>query len=762
MRPTLARLAEELCLSGYAVNSPRGAECVVAGDASAVAAFESRLRELLRNGIPVGAVVEAIESQSFDPQGHAYREQGGDQLGEFTIRSSVIPEADGASLSAKVPPDAVVCDHCLRELRDPRDRRHHYAFLSCIACGPRYSIVDAMPYERGRTTMREFPLCPRCAEEFDSTTNRRFHAETTACPACGPQLWLSRDGSRADAIYGHDAVRQAATVIRNEQVLALKGLGGYQLLVAARSDRAVGELRRRKRRPAKPLAVMVRTAADAAALATVSDVELRWLHAPSGPIVICDALANHSLSRGVSCGLHTVGLMLPTTPLHVLLLDELDMPLVCTSCNLDGEPILFEGNGSRSALAALADNCIEHNRPIRRPVDDSVLRVMAGRPVGIRIGRGLAPASIAAPTSVPIIAVGAHQKVAVAIANGAQTVLGPHIGDMGSTATRRRFVEQQRELADLYGTPEALLVADEHPDYFTTAWTRSRVEDSTKPVSAMMVQHHHAHVVSGMVEHGWLDRQVLGIAFDGVGWGRDGTLWGGELLLATAAEFDRVGSLRPFRQLGGEQVVREPWRVALALAHEVIGDEAMRLGLAPASDCELLLRASGLSPWTTSVGRLFDGVAALALGIHRAEFEGQPAMLLESSTARCDLQGAAKSDRAAYRFDIGIRADGMLELDWRPAVQQVIADVAIDASPASIGARFHDALALAVFKAAAHWPTLPVVLSGGVFQNRCLVERLASAAADDERPWGLPGIIPPNDGGLAAGQIAIAAARAVQ
>jgi len=737
VRPAVARLAVRLALTGYVGNTRNGVEIHVEGDAT------DRFVAELTSNLPVEARITAWTSQAVVPMGYS----------EFRVgylppeRANGAVDGRAAPLSTRVPADLRACDECLGETRDGPGRRKGYAFTSCTACGPRYTILDAMPYERARTSMAPFTLCADCRREYDSPDDRRFHAQTNACPRCGPRIWLHEGDCRIVA-WARDAIAAAACILRQGRIVALRGLGGYQLLVDAESEEAVVRLRERKRRRAKPLAVMVRSLSHARELAVLDDVESTCLAAPSGPIVVVRRRPESPVAPSVSGELATVGLMLPTTPLHALLCDAARTPLVCTSGNREGEPLVFEPIHAVPRLEGLADAWLEHDRVIRRPLDDGVVRVIAGRPVGIRLARGLAPLSLPIPSLQPREALGGHQKAAIALSNGEQAILGPHIGDLDEGATRDRFDQQRGELAKLYGLEQRETVCDLHPDYHTSRLA----EHSGEPVR---VQHHHAHVVAAMLEAGWLDREVLGVAFDGTGYGPDGTIWGGEVLLATVARYERLGHLRPFALAGGERAVREPWRVAVALVRDAVSDEAAaRLGdvrAAPSdADCDrllTLLQNPRLCAVTTSAGRLFDAVAAIALGAIRCDFEGQAAMRLETVCDR-DALGSytmpVERDSRTNRF----------QLDWRPVIRSVLRDRLAGAAPGTIAMRFHRAAADSVSELVRVLPPYPVVLGGGVFQNRVLVELLAGRFDAMRRPVGLPGWIPPNDGGLAAGQLA--------
>ncbi|QDT28547.1 Carbamoyltransferase HypF [Gimesia panareensis] len=727
LRPAVACWARELGLAGSICNTSAGVQLRVEGPAQLVARFE----EELESHLPTEAVLETRERQPIECE---------------ALRSFEILESDeDGPLRTEVPRDRAVCPACLEELTDPADRRFQYPFISCTDCGPRYSLIRSMPYERRQTGMAEFGMCAECAAEYESAADRRFHAQTIACSECGPRVWCT-DSRGREIVVDQAAIQAAAQALKQGQIVGLRGLGGYQFLADARSDAAVQKLRELKQRPAKPLAVMVSSLAEARTLAILNDTEEQELCSPAAPIVLLRARRDAGLSCDLNSGLQTVGVMLPTTPLHALLLNACEFPLVVTSANREGEPIACQADQIDAGLRAGADLWLEHDRPIERPIDDSVVRVMAGQSVTIRLARGLAPLPLPIAFDEPLIATGGQQKSAFAFCNGKQSVLGPHMGELECLPACERYLEQLQSLQSLYDFAPAGLVCDQHPDYFTTQWAE-RVG-----IPLEKVQHHYAHILAGMLEQGWLDRKVLGVALDGTGWGTDQTIWGGEFLLSTATEYERVGRLRPFALPGGEQAIREPWRIAVMLVAQSLGEQAALMLGTEVEPAEPLLRigkSSRLSPLTSSAGRLFDGVAMLILGCRHSGFEGQPAMLLE---ATCDY-----SETGAY--EMPIHEGELRELDWRPAVTQIWEDRRRGVSPGRMAMRFHRGLARAIARFGSFYSQLPVVLGGGVFQNRCLVELLAEEFAQSGQELGLPGRIPPNDGGLAAGQLALAIAR---
>ena len=732
-RPTAARVAANLRLAGSIANTADGLLLELEGPAIDLETFLHDFRDALS----AGAEIDELRSTSIAPRGLVGFEIG---------------ESDGGNVrGAAVPPDQVACPQCIAEVRDLSDRHHAYAFTSCTICGPRYSILEAMPYDRATTSMRRFTMCAECSGEYRNLDDRRFHAQTNACPKCGPRLILQdADGRSLD---GGAALQGAVEALRLGKVVALLGIGGYQLLADACSSAAVRLLRERKRRRTKPLAVLIGNLEAAEQLVMLNDAERTLLQSPAGPIVVVRRRAHAPLADEIASGISTVGLMFPTTPLHALLCDQFSGPLVCTSANLEGEPLVYEVASATSELRGIADVWLHHDRPVVRPVDDSVVRIIGDEPCIMRLARGYAPHALPHfPFEMPgsIVALGAEQHSAFALWNGSQAVLGPHIGDLHSVATCERWSKCLESTAELYGVDvsAAEVVHDRHPDYFTTQWARRFSRRHA-------VQHHHAHIAAVLYEHGVWDREVLGLAWDGTGYGDDGAIWGGECLRTDIREFRRIAWLRPFALPGGDAAVREPWRVAIALAHDALGPEAAhRLPLrgVDTSQIEALFAVMSrrhLAIRTSSMGRLFDGIAAVALGMSIADYEGRPAILLEES---CDPKGPG-----SYTFHWNETTG---EIDWRELIVRVAHDLAHGMSPGAVAMRFHRAVAdLATTLAAAH-PELPLVTSGGVFQNQMLGELLAERVGNRSAGWLRPTSIPPGDGGLAAGQLAIAAARA--
>lgn len=740
-RPFAFRLANKLNLAGWVRNDSHGATVHIEGRAADVLAFHDGLIA----DIPAPACLEAVEVVPAAPTSAT----------GFRIE----PSRAETSIAARVPPDRATCEPCRCEVFDPKNRRFRHPFANCTVCGPRFTIVDALPYDRARTAMNRFALCPACAAEFSDPTDRRFHAQPVACPFCGPVI-VTRTAA-GDTGVGDAALALAVGVLRSGGILALKGLGGFQLLVRADDPAAVRRLRVLKRRPSKPLAVMVSSVADARRLAQIDDTEQRQLTDPANPIVLLDRLPTAPLANEVSPSIGTVGIVLPTTPLHHLLLGDLDFPVVATSGNASGEPIALDGAEAADQLGAIADGFLDHDRPIRRRADDSVVRIIAGRPMVIRLARGYAPLPLphlerwAAARNLPCaLAVGGQQKVALALWTGTQAVLGPYIGDLDDHRTQAAFQIATEDFTTLYDCRPAVVACDHHPDYATTRWAEC------SGAEVFRVQHHHAHAVGLMVEHDLLDREVLAFTWDGTGLGDDGTLWGGEVLRVTLTGYTRVASLWPIPLPGGEAAIHEPARIALAIVAAACGVERCltdrqlleRLGLSE-SAARTLLRMVDREincPTSTGMGRLFDGLAALVLPLPRVSYEAEAAVRLESIC----------TDSSVIPYPIStVFRDGIWRGDWRPLVDAVLNDLCDGVAVGVIAARIHAAVALWADDVADRYRGLPVVLAGGCFQNRRLTQSLRTRLEAAGRIVHQPEQIPGNDGGLAVGQLAVTLAR---
>lgn len=689
-----------------------------------------------------------------------------------------IVETQGGTKKTGVTPDAVLCAACRAEIMDTRERRHGYAFTNCTHCGPRFSIVDAIPYDRSATRMRHFAMCPTCRSEYDNPADRRFHAQPIACPDCGPQLTF-RD--RQGHIIAGDPLALAVETIRAGGILALKGLGGFHLACDATDERAVAALRQRKRRPDKPFALMGLAAAMIGRHCRLTPSHLALLSEPAGPVVLLDRLEGDTgLAPAVAPRLSVLGWMLPTTPLHQLLCAALRRPLVMTSGNLSGEPQVIGNEEALEKLAAFADGFLLHDRDIARRLDDSVVTTVGGDRRVLRRARGYAPAPLEMPpgfaSAPPILALGGELKSAICQLADGEALLSHHIGDLEDALSYAEFEKAIDDYATLFGHKPVLITCDQHPGYRSTLKAQELAEAQGLPL--IQVQHHHAHIASAMAESGWPrdGSPVLGIAFDGTGHGPDGTVWGGEFLLADYADFTRAGSLTPFPLPGGAAAVREPWRSLLAQTVSAFStpDAALaalsRAGLGPALAAKPVAALLGMmerginTPLTSSAGRLFDAVgAALGCAFTRVSFEGQSAMELES-LARTVPVPAGRGDEDGYPFAIRMEGD-LARLDPAPMWRVLLEDLTRGVSPALVARRFHCGLAtasadLAVVLARRHRAGA-IALSGGVMQNALLMELLLARLADCGLPVLTQRQVPANDGGLAYGQVAIAAAQAM-
>ncbi|WP_262386988.1 carbamoyltransferase HypF [Streptomyces sp. TRM49041] len=762
-RPYVQRLATEHALVGHVSNTASGVLIEVAGDAAAVARFCDRLGERL----PPLARLTAVRYEDLPTAGEA---DGGSDSGAdsgFTIR----PSGPGGGRAAPLPPDTATCDACLRELTDPADRRHRHPFITCTNCGPRFTIVTALPYDRATTTMAGFPMCAACAAEYRDPGDRRFHAQPVACPDCGPRLRLvPAAGSGHAPAEGPDAVAAARRLLARGGILAVKGIGGYHLACDATDAGAVAALRARKARGGKPFAVMCADAETAARFAAVSPAEHAVLTGPLRPIVLLRRRAGSGSglpAPEVCPGSPHVGVLLPYAPVHRLLFGLPGDPpgpqvLVMTSGNRSGEPIVTDDGEALTRLAGLADAWLAHDRPIEAPCDDSVVRVRPdGTELVLRRSRGYVPRPL--PVPVPVrsaLAVGGDLKNTLCLGAGQDAWFSPHIGDMGDLATLDAFARNERRLRHLTGVEPRLVVADLHPAYHSAHWARRRAEGPR----LRLVQHHHAHIASAMAEHG-LDgtTPVIGVAFDGTGYGEDGTVWGGEFLLADYVGYRRFAHLAPAPLPGGDAGVANPCRTALARlrAARLPWDRDVPSAVAcSAAELTLLdrqLERGTACVATSSAGRLFDAVSSLAGVCHRAGYEAQAALELE---ARAATAWADTPD--SYGFAVGTPGGGgPLLLDPAPVLGGVVRDVRRGTPAGVVAARFHRGLAVAVAdmcgRARRATGLGTVVLTGGVFANALLEEECAARLAQDGFTVLRHGEVPPGDGGLALGQLLVAA-----
>lgn len=733
-RPWVYRLARENGLAGRVSNDSRGVTIEAFGSGRAIDAF----LESLSASPPPAARIRELE----------WRAIPSEAASDFVI----VESREGGQRAVSIPPDLPTCADCLAEVFEPRDRRYRYPFTNCTNCGPRFTIARDVPYDRPATTMAPFRMCAACRREYDDPADRRFHAQPNACPACGPLL--TAVGPRGEELLWEEPIRQAARALEAGFIVALKGIGGFHLACDATSSLAVRRLRDRKKRDEKPFAVMARDLDAARRLAFLSPGEERLLASSERPIVLLRRRDGCGIAEEVAPRNPWIGVLLPYAPLHHLLLCDTDRPLVMTSGNLSGEPIVAGNARALEKLGAIADVFLLHDREIESPCDDSVARVIAGRPTVLRRSRGYVPRALPAPRPFarPVLGCGGHLKNTFCLAAGNSLYLGPHIGDLESLETVEAFEEAVARLERFVGIRPELVAHDLHPEYASTLYARARREAA--PVG---VQHHHAHVASAMAEHR-LQGPVLGVAYDGTGYGTDGTAWGGEILLADEKGFERLATWRPVALPGGETAIREVWRVALALLDDAYGGDAplesfsLFGGVAAGKLAAVRkLAASSVGPLARGVGRYFDAFGALFLGRALSRYEGQVA--LEWNAA------ADPGEAGAFPFEVE-RSGPLRTLDLRPALRAAVAASCAGARAPAISGRFHNTVARATAAmlrdcAAERGKDLPVILTGGCFQNGLLAERLAGDLGRDFRVF-LHGDVPPGDGGLAVGQALVA------
>ncbi len=776
-RPFVYRLATDLKLHGWVANSPQGVFIEVEGEKDALDDFLLRIEREK----PPRSSIQSIESSFLDPL-------------HFT-HFDILESNHEGQRTALVLPDIATCPECLSEIFNPSNRRYLYPFTNCTHCGPRYSIITSLPYDRTNTTMSNFEMCDECAREYENPLDRRFHAQPNACPSCGPHLecWID---VRKDSFGGvmeaehHAALSKSVEHIRAGEIVALKGLGGFHLVVDAGNEDAVERLRQRKRREAKPLAVMFPSLDAIKSQCEVSELEERLLNSAESPIVLlkrtmtienCSLNVDNSPCRTVN-GQHSMfngqrpmsngqseiaesvapnnpylGAMLPYTPLHHILMRELGFPIVATSGNLSDEPICIDEHEAVERLKGIADVFLVHNRRIVRHVDDSVVRVVLGREQVLRRARGYAPLPIRLKREAPpLLAVGAHQKNTVAVTAGCNVFMSQHIGDLETKEAYTAFVDVVSSMGNLFDVQPEIAVADMHPDYLSTQFAKRY--DS----NVVQIQHHFAHVASCMAENE-LDGQVLGVSWDGTGYGLDGTIWGGEFLLTDASSFKRVATIREFSLPGGAQAVKEPRRTALGLLYEIFGDALFDLKeLAPVaafSDSERSILRHMLSkginaPRTTSMGRLFDAVASITNLRQRVSFEGQAAMELEFAIRDERINDSYEYLPYEYLIEPAVKGgESLLVVDWAPLIAGVIHDVISGKQISYMSQRFHNTVVEILVDVARRVGEERVILTGGCFQSRYLTARAVERLTREGfRPYWHQRV-PPNDGGIALGQV---------
>ncbi len=745
-------------VSGFVRNDPRGVTLDIEGEEGAVAAFFAGLAQ----NAPYQSQIIKITRRRFPPRGYeSFRVEQSETVGRVAVH---------------LPPDLATCPQCLKEMHDPEDRRYRYPFTNCVDCGPRFTIVHSLPYDRANTTMAGFTLCPACAEEYENPGDRRFHAQPDACPICGPRLSLleprGSSGGRVEddpglfgpgrqglpsaareVAEGEAALRRAQELLAGGGIVAVKGLGGYHLACDAFSDEAVDRLRLRKDRKGKALAVMFRDLATLRARLPVTEDEESELLSSAHPIVVVEG----RLSPSISPDTETTGVFLPYAPIHHLLLEPFEA-LVLTSGNRRDEPLAHSEEEAASLLGEVADAILAHDRPIAHRCDDSVIHVVQGGRRFFRRARGFVPAPVRiAPTSAAVLAVGGEMKSTFCLLQDGEAYLSQHIGELRDYSAYSFFRSEIDRWEEMLRVRPRVIAHDLHPGYLSTRYALER-EDSSEDVLLVGVQHHHAHIAGVMAEYG-LQGPVLGVALDGTGYGPDGTVWGGEFILADRAEFERLAHFKTYPMPGGERAVEEPWRMAYSIA--VIEGlpwppPAADIPASGPSEEELAMALrSGINcPLTSSAGRLFDGVAALLGLCSQAGYEAQGAIRLE----------AASDARVKDRYPFGVREEGTpWLLDFGPALQELVEEAGRGTDAGVVAARFHNTVVAAVaevcLKLGEKHGLGDVALSGGVFQNRLLLTGVAEALERGGMSVHLNSLVPPNDGGLSLGQAAVAAAR---
>ncbi|MFG1428086.1 carbamoyltransferase HypF [Roseixanthobacter glucoisosaccharinicivorans] len=746
-RPFVWRLAQRLALTGEVRNTGDAVFIHAGGSLEALACFVSALRE----EAPVLAHVEAITSHpAVPPDGREFR----------------IVESGAGAVSVGIVPDIATCPACRAEIADPAARRFGYAFTNCTECGPRFSIVRGLPYDRARTTMQGFPLCDACRAEYETPQDRRFHAQPIACPTCGPRLSWTSLATTADTVpgdEGDDALTQAVAVLSTGGIITVKGIGGFHIACDATNGAAVSELRRRKHRPSKPLAVMVADLTAAAALCPLAPGEAEALCDPAAPIVLLARRRGGPLAAGLAPEPGRIGLMLAYSPLHHLLLNRVGRPLVMTSANRANAPQVFRDDEAARALAGIVDGILGHDRPIARRLEDGVVRVVQERTRVLRRGRGQAPRPLDLPEDFsdapPVLAMGGDLKSAACLTHGRKALLTHHLGELDTPAVEDEFAGAIADYESIFSHTPSAVALDPHPDYRATRFGTRYAE--ARSLQVVEVQHHHAHIAAAMAENGWRRDAgpVVGIALDGLGLGSDGTAWGAEILVCDYLTCRRHGRLRPIPLAGGDAASREPWRVLLAHLDAAVGADAVPAELfadKPIATVRAMIAKQVNAPLASSAGRLFDAMAALlGLAPDRLSFEGEAAMALEA-------HAEGREAPAPYPFSKSNKGD-LLELDPAPLWRAALADRLAQVDVEICAAKFHAGVAIAFADAATHVARAEglthVALSGGVFQNSLLLEAVTKRLSASGYRVMEPAQVPANDGGLAFGQAAVAAAR---
>lgn len=714
-RPFVYREASRYGILGFVCNTPEGVVIEAQGEKCEL--FINALRE----NLPERARIDSISVEEFEATDYS----------DFEIRESILGDGGVA-----IPLDSALCPVCEAEMDDPLNRRYRYPFINCTDCGPRYTIIQTPPYDRVRTSMKHFTMCSECAAEYTDPTSRRYHAEPISCPNCGPKITFL-DNS-ANVMLG-DPINLAVQMLKAGKIIALKGLGGFHLMCDATSDAAVAELRQRKHRKAKPLAVMFGSMEQLETYVSINEVEKSHITGAIKPIVIVDAVRGTNLSSLIAPHIDRLGVFLPYTPLHRLLFEQIDFPLVATSANISDEPIMIRSSEIVGRLAHVVDGVLDHDRTIINALDDAVIQIAEGRVIMLRMGRGYAPHTLLKQQdNSAILALGAHQKSAIALGVKENMILSGHIGDLGSVEADSYFERTIQTFKRFYDSDPTLLVHDLHPQYASSMYAVAQKRDHYG------IQHHYAHILACMAEFS-LNGKVLGFAFDGTGYGEDGSLWGGEVMIADVHGYERIGHLKPFALLGGDKAIKEPRRIALSLLFESFSlDEVMELKI-PTVEAFLPHEIRTLhhmwskninAPRSSSMGRLFDGVASLGGFVQSLDFEGQGGIMMESFV----------DDSIVMPFSFDIQ-NGVIDVS--PMVKEIIT-LGVE-SQTIIASRFLSTIeAIMEYFANIH-PELPIVIGGGVFQNRALMSRLYRRFG--ERRFYAQQQTPINDGSIALGQL---------
>jgi len=714
-RPFVYREATRYAIVGFVCNTPQGV--VIEAHGEQCDPFIRALRE----NLPERARIDSMECEPCE---------SGEYTG-FEIRESTLGTG-----SVAIPLDSALCEACEAEMDDPVNRRYRYPFINCTDCGPRYTIIQTPPYDRVRTSMKHFKMCKHCESEYTNPVSRRYHAEPISCPQCGPQLkFLDNKGNEIEG----EPIELAVEMLKAGKIIALKGLGGFHLMCDATSDAAVAELRLRKHRKAKPLAVMFGSIEQLETYVSINEVERNHITGSIKPIVIVDAKAGTNLSPQIAPHIQRLGVFLPYTPLHRLLFEHIDFPLVATSANISDEPIMIRSSEIVGRLSHVVDGILDHDRTIINALDDAVIQIAEGRGVMLRMGRGFAPHTFALSEALSqdILALGAHQKSAIALGVKEAMILSPHIGDLGSVEADGYFERTVQTFKRFYDVEPSLLVHDLHPQYASSIYALTQKREHYG------IQHHYAHILACMAEYG-LDEKVLGFAYDGTGYGADGSLWGGEVIIADTHGYERIGYLKPFALLGADKAIKEPRRIALSLLFEIYSlDEVMSLK-SPVVDAFLPHEIRTLhhmwlkninAPRSSSMGRLFDAVASLGGFIQSLDYEGQGGMMMESFVDDSIIEPFAFEEKEGV-------------IDFSPMVREIIS---LNGDKKEIASRFISTVEAIILYFATHYPELPIVVGGGVFQNRALMSRLYRRFGEGR--FYAQQQTPINDGSIALGQL---------